>query len=245
MRGWIAVLAFAPLLAQAEGVGKVSGLTGTARRAAAGATQPLALGTEVELGDRLEVEKGSYLKVALNDASVIALGPDSVLEITEAKFAGQTRQAFSGRLWMGKFWAKVTKALAGSDAKFEVSTERAVAGVRGTLFRVDAVVAKTPETSLSKVLARAARPPIDRTMVKVMEGKVGVEAEIKKKKVAAPRGGPRREVAGPQEISLDEWEKKFAELQANQQVTVGESSFQQGTFDPARRDAFDRFVDSP
>jgi hypothetical protein len=89
---------------------------------------------------------------------------------------------------------------------------------------------------------------IDRTIVKVTEGKVGVNAEIKKKSGAGtkpPPSTPRHEVAGPQEISEEEWEKKFTELQANQQVVVGTSSFQQSTFNPTKKDAFDHFVDKP
>ena len=38
---------------------------------------------------------------------------------------------------MGKLWAKVTSAIHG-EQKFQVETENAVAGVRGTTFRVDA-----------------------------------------------------------------------------------------------------------
>jgi hypothetical protein len=197
------------------------------------------VGSEVQLGDRVQVAPDSYLKLTLTDGSVLALGPGSVLEITEAQFAGQERQTFSAKLWVGQFWAKVAKALAGSDAKFQVSTDRAVAGVRGTIFRVDAVMAAERSHQ-----ARSAPPALERTVVKVVEGKVGVEAQVKKKKAKSPPG-PRHEVAGPQEVTLEEWEKKFTELQANQQVVIGTSSFDQGSFNPKQKDAFDRFADQP
>jgi hypothetical protein len=239
-RSLLLALLVVPVWAQAS-VGKVSTLQGSAERVPkSGERAALAVGSDIELGDTLEVGASGSLKLTLNEGSVLALGPGSVFEIEEAQFAGQERQAFSAKLWVGKFWAKVTKALAGSDAKFQVTTERAVAGVRGTIFRVDAVAAvdKTRQ-------GRTPHPSVDRTVVKVVEGKVGVEAQIRKRKAPVKPQGPRHEVAGPQEISAEEWEKKFAELQANQQVVVGESSFQQGSFNAKEKDAFDRFVDKP
>ena len=90
--------------------------------------------------------------------------------LEKAEFAAQDRSHVSLTLVVGSVWAKVKKVLAGSDATFEVSAARAVAGVRGTIFRVDA----TP-------LIAGTRPPkIRETVVRVAEGKVGVNAQVKK-----------------------------------------------------------------
>ena len=103
------------------GVGHVTTLTGKAERASPdGTRETLAVGSEAQIGDTLEVADASYLKLTLNDGSMVALGPGSVFQIDQANFAAQERQAFSAKLWVGKFWAKVTKTLAGSDAKFHV-----------------------------------------------------------------------------------------------------------------------------
>ncbi|HMK71752.1 MAG TPA: hypothetical protein VK454_00355, partial [Myxococcaceae bacterium] len=132
------------------------------------------------------------------------------------------------------FWTQVKKVVAGSTSRFEVKAGRAVAGVRGTIFRLDA----TP-------LVAGSRPPkIRETLVRVLEGKVGVDAQVKKPAgKAEPPPGPRHEVPGPQEITADEWEKRFVELQAKQQVAIGDTYFRTGTFDPKKKDALDRFLD--
>jgi hypothetical protein len=217
-------------------IGKVSVLEGVAKRTPReGAAQALQVGAEIELGDVLDVGPKSNLKLTLTDQSVIMLGADSRLEITEAAFKEQDREGFSAKLRFGKFWASVRKALAGSEAKFEVSTERAVAGVRGTVFRVDTVAGpKGPATA---------------TWVRVVSGKVGVEAQVRKAlkgatpQPPAPKKGAREEVPGPTEVGVEEWERVFRELQAQQQVLVGEELGPTRALDRrAMADAFGRFV---
>jgi hypothetical protein len=179
------------------------------------------VGTEIELEDTLDVAKDGNLKMVLSDESTIILGGGSRLFIEKAEFEGQERKAFSAKLGFGKVWTKVTKILSGSDAKFQVSTDRAVAGVRGTVFRIDAVA-----------MVKGSKP---KTTVRVQEGLVRVSKADK---------GPRREVSGPSEISAEQWEKKFLELQANQQVTVGEELGKVVPYDDAaKKDAFAKFVD--
>jgi hypothetical protein len=166
------------------------------------------------------------------------LGENSQLRIDEASFEGQERKGFSATLGFGKIWSQVEKMMAGPNAKFEVRTERAVAGVRGTIFRVDAVKVVGATTQL----ARRAH-----TVVRVVEGRVAVEAQVKKAvKGATPPGkqGPRVQVPGPTEVSAEQWERRFVELQANQQVSVGEELWKEAAVDAAsKKDAFARFVD--
>lgn len=131
-----------PLTALA-GAGTVTEMEGAATRQPKGAAAPLQLkvGDAVEVGDTLEVGAGGNLAVTLTDESVIALGEGSRLQLDEARFGDQGSTAFSAKLLIGSLWAKVVKLAAGSDSKFEVSTERAVAGVRGTIFTVDLAAA--------------------------------------------------------------------------------------------------------
>ena len=219
----------------AASVGEVSALDGKAVRIPkAGAEEALKVGAAVELEDTLRTASNGTLKLLLTDGTALALGPNSELVLDVADFSGQERNAFSARLVLGQFWAKVKKAAAGSTSSFEVKAGRAVAGVRGTIFRVDA----TP-------LVAGSRPPkIRETLVRVLEGKVGVDAQIRKSKgQAPPDAGPRHEVPGPSEITAEEWEKRFVELQARQQVAIGDTYFRTGTFDPNKKDALDRFLD--
>lgn len=218
-------------------VGKIAALEGEATRTQkGGAAVALAAGAAVELGDVLTVKKGN-LKFELNDGSVIALAEKSVLEITEAEFEGQERKGFSGLLKAGSLWTKVKKAVGGG--KFEVSTERAVAGVRGTIFRIDA-----------DALVKAAKGKSKKaSIVRVVEGSVAVKpqaaiARTLKKAMADARKGPRVEVPGPKEVSVDEWEKIFATLAANQQIAVGVDLWEQAEIDQAsKNDAFSKWLE--
>lgn len=218
-------------------VGKIATLEGEATRTPkGGAAVALAAGAAVELGDVLTVKKGN-LKFELNDGSVIALAEKSVLEITEAEFEGQERKGFSGLLKAGSLWTKVKKAVGGG--KFEVSTERAVAGVRGTIFRIDA-----------DALVKAAKGKSKKaSIVRVVEGSVAVKpqaaiAKTLKKAMADARKGPRVEVPGPKEVSVDEWEKIFATLAANQQIAVGVDLWEQAEIDQASKDdAFSKWIE--
>lgn len=231
-------VALVSIAAWAE-VGKVAALEGEASRkpAGGGADEALKAGSNIELGDTLTVKSGN-LKFELNDGSVIMLAPNSVLEITQAEFEGQERKGFKGLLKGGSLWTKVKKALGGGE--FEVSTERAVAGVRGTIFRIDA-----------DALVKAAKSKQGRkaSIVRVIEGSVAVnpsKAIAKQLKAALDKQkkGPRVEVAGPKEVSVDEWEKIFVTLAANQQVAVGVDLWEQAEIDQAvKNDAFAKWIE--
>lgn len=222
-------------------VGKIAQVDGEAtRKAKDGATEALKKDTKVEVGDTLEVKSG-FVKFELNDGSVIALAEKARLVITEADFEGQERKGFSAILEAGSLWTKVKKALGG--AKYEVQTERAVAGVRGTIFRIDADT--LVKANKGKGQARKA------SIVRVVEGAVNVKpsamvAKASKAQVKPPpaKKGPRVQVAGPQEITADEWENKFVELQKNQQVIVGVDLWEQAEIEEAvKADAFSKWVE--
>jgi FecR protein len=241
MRGMLLAALVLPGLALAS-VGKVSVLEGTATRTNGTESEALQAGSEIELNDTLDVGKGSNLKLTLTDESVLMLGEGSQLVIDEATFEGQDRKGFLATLSFGKVWAKVKKALAGSESKFEVKTKRAVAGVRGTIFRVD-----YGDTAKAMMPAQKLR-----MVVRVVEGRVVVAARIAKNLAqgqtpqasAKPPKGERKQMPGPQEITAEQWEEKFVELQAKQQVEIGENVELTKPLDTkAMKDAFGRFVD--
>lgn len=196
-----------------------------------GAEEPLPQGAAIELEDTLRTGPAGSLKLTLSDQSVVVLGPDSELLVERGEFEQQERSKVSLKLLVGGVWAKVKKAIAGSDSTFEVSAARAVAGVRGTIFRVDA----TP-------LIAGTRPPkIRETVVRVAEGRVAVNAQVKKAARPPPPKGPRQEVPGPSEVTAEEWERRFVELQAGRQVRITDTQFQTGKASQ-KKDAIDRFL---
>jgi hypothetical protein len=157
--------------------GKAQRLRGTSARAA------LRLGMAVGQGDTIETRPGARVEIRFSDNSVLRLGEKAKLQLSEAHFAaGPAGRRLSARLFFGKLWAKVTSVIQG-EQKFQVETENAVAGVRGTTFRVDANDDKS-------------------VLVRVYDGAVTVGA-------GAPpaEGGERREIEGPREVTRDQWEK--------------------------------------
>jgi hypothetical protein len=218
-------------------VGKAVLVEGSATRTPKGGA-PVALAAEgaIELHDTIEVKKGN-LKLQLNDNSVLMLGENSKLEVNEADFAGQERKSFSAKLFFGKIWNKVSKTVGG--AKYEVTTERAVAGVRGTIFRIDT------DTLVRAAAKKPGKKP--KTTVSVNEGLVAVAAKVKKPADDAPAKpkGPRKQIAAPmQEITADQWEEKFTELKKNMRVTIGEDSWEEASIPESEApDSFQSWVE--
>jgi hypothetical protein len=85
----------------------------------------------IQGGEQIKTGPESNVKIELPDGSVIILGPNT--EYTLPTNACDLLR--SGTINFGSIWTKVKKLIGGG--KFEVSTERAVHGVRGTEFTVE------------------------------------------------------------------------------------------------------------
>lgn len=178
-----AVLA-APALA-APKTAQVSALEGRAQKSRAGAA-PLSLrvGTSLGQGDTIETQASARLEIRFGDGSVLRVGPEARLQLAEAHFnGGASKRRLTAKLFFGKLWARVTSVIQG-EQRFQIETENAVAGVRGTIFRVDANADKS-------------------VLVRVYDGTVAVG----KSAPGAATGGERHEVEGPQEVTREQWEK--------------------------------------
>ena len=181
----LAILGASPRVAGQTRAAQVSALQGKAQRSRAGnAPSDLRVGATVAEGDTIETREGARLDIQFADESVLRLGPGAKLQLREAHFGGGRARKLSARLFLGKLWAKVTSAIDG-EQKFQVETENAVAGVRGTTFRVDA--------------------NRDRSVrVRVYDGEVAVAPSSP---AAGQQPGERHEVPGPQEVTRARWEK--------------------------------------
>ena len=178
---WVWMCCFA-LPAFAE-VGKVSQVEGEATRTPPGGTaEALQSGSPIEVGDELEVKPGGNLALQLTDESTLVLAGGSRLKVDEATFSGLDRKAFSARLLVGTVWAKVKKAVGGAPAKFDITTERAVAGVRGTTFQVE-------------VEGEETRVDVEEGLVEVAQGEGASDsAQPAASRVHQVRGGERLRV---------------------------------------------------
>lgn len=140
------------------------------------------------LGANENVKTGvkSRLELTLPDGSRVRFSEKTTFKVERLLFTEEER-GFEIKVFFGKAWSKAAKFK--KTSKFEVKTGTAVAGIRGTTFRVDA------NEDLS-------------SLVKVYEGEVAVnslpaESQDKGKK---PKyiSGPK-EVPGPHEVSREEW----------------------------------------
>jgi hypothetical protein len=190
------VLGGAALAAAPAPAGTVTFVAGHASRSAGGKTEKLSVGAAVFEGDVLVTERRTRLEVKLADQSVLRLGPASRAEVQAAAFGKTVEERnVSAKLLVGKVWANVAKAV-GGEQRFEVKTENAVAGVRGTTFRVDAASDRSVVVKVYSGTVAVASGPIPRPEHEG-EGKT----EVAKDKPA------RRQVAGPQQVTREQWEK--------------------------------------
>lgn len=97
-----------------------------------GSAQPLPQGALLHEGDVVQTGVASRLELSMSDGSTLRLGEKTRLEL---RVAPPTGKAFAARLWLGAVWAKVHKLF--EEQSFQIETENAVAGVRGTEFLVE------------------------------------------------------------------------------------------------------------
>jgi len=147
---------------------------------------PLVVGMPVSQGDTIATEDDTRLEIKFSDGSALRVGPHAKMQLTEAHFGGgPAKRKMTAKLFFGNIWAKVTSVIQGQQ-KFAIETENAVAGVRGTTFRVDAHTDKS-------------------VLVRVSAGAVAVAKNVPI--YATGRNEPRHEVQGPEEVSREQWEK--------------------------------------
>ena len=184
----IAALVATPRLSAEPRTAAISALEGKASKSRGSAQpSPLSVGSAVGQGDTIATEDDARLELKFSDGSALRLGPKAKMQLSEAHFGGGVaRRKMTARLFFGNIWAKVTSAIQG-EQKFAIETENAVAGVRGTTFRVDARTDKS-------------------VLVRVYAGAVAVAKNVPIYANGKPGEG-RREVAGPGEVSREQWEK--------------------------------------
>jgi hypothetical protein len=172
---------------------------------------------EVRVGER------SRMEIRFPDGTVMRLSERSRFSMNELNYNSKTQgKNVKVNLGLGKLWANVRK-LVTPDSSVEVKTVNAVAGVRGTVYRVNVEEDKS-------------------AMVKVYDGSVYVANPPKEPggpddAVSAPREVPGpHEVPPPfHEVSLEEW---TAIVQAMQQISISA----QGV--PTKPEAFDPKTDA-
>lgn len=172
-----------------------------------GALAKVKRGTAIAAGSVVKTGEGARAELTFPDGSVVRIGPSSELKLEAAAFDGKTRTVkVEAEVVGGQAWARVA-TLVGDDAQFKVKTQNAVAGVRGTVFRINV-------------------EQDDATVVKVYNGSVavgGAPAFLGSTDSDACKANPikcnRKEIAPPmQEVSVKEFEHILGTMM---QIRVG------------------------
>ncbi|HSI05276.1 MAG: FecR domain-containing protein [Myxococcota bacterium] len=125
------VLAQTPVTARVvQVIGKVELISGQA-------VAPLDRFGEVPMGTIIATGDDGRCSLRLPSGTLIRLGSNTRVEVaslTRGDPAAARKETI--KVSVGRLWAKVTK-LFGNDSRFEVQTDNAVAGVRGTAFFVE------------------------------------------------------------------------------------------------------------
>ena len=176
-----------------KGEAKVTALEGTAQAFCLGHEKARYLKIEAVLKSGCEVSTGekSLLELALPDNSIIRFAENTRFKLLQVDVDDTGGRNVKISVTIGKVWSNVRKTLGGNGG-FEVSCENAVAGVRGTIYRMDVEADKS-------------------ALVKVYNGEVSVAAVKSPQQLSAivsgtpqPVPGPKV-IAGPKPVSLEEW----------------------------------------
>ena len=194
---------------------------GTAQVFTTGKKQPVSLkkGNRLKQNQEVSVGERSRVELLFPDGTVMRLAEKSRLNLGKIAFDRKTEgKNVKVKLGSGKLWAKVKK-LVTPDSTVEVRTTNAVAGVRGTVYRVNV---NEDQSALVKVYdgsVYVANPPID------------ASKPLDKITAPVPVAGPH-EIAPPvHEVSLEEW---HVIVKSFQQVSISPQGVpsQPQDFDP-------------
>jgi hypothetical protein len=221
---FIAMLSVSSTASAAESGGSdavVLVIQGTARVYNKDATKGSSLkkGDSVKKDQEIRVAAKSRIELRFPDGTVMRLSEKSRLKMNEIAFNKQTQgKNVKVDLAVGKLWAKVKK-LTTPDSSVEVKTSNAVAGVRGTVYRVNV---DEDQSALVKVYdgeVYVANPPRDA----MKPGDKVTEPH--------PVAGPHEVPPPMHEVSMEEW---TVIVKAMQQISISPQGVasQPQDFDP-------------
>ena len=191
----------------------VTYLDGTAKAFPKGAKDgsPLRKNDRVSKDQEVRVGDRSRIELRFSDGTVMRFAAGSVVKMEDLSFDAKAgRKNVRVNMGVGKLWASVKK-LFSPDSKVEVKTVNAVAGVRGTVYRVNVNEDNSAQ-------------------VKVYDGSVYVDGVQKSSPSAAPSAGGFAApvpVPGPHavpppyhEVTMEEWHvivKSFQQISISPQ----------------------------
>lgn len=155
-------------------------------------------------GDEVRTGSRTRLELLMSDYSTIRFADNSHFKVLQIEAGDETRpRNVNLHIAIGRSWTNLSRAI-GKKGRFELSCENAVAGIRGTIYRMNVEKDKS-------------------ALVRVYEGQVAVsggERDEERKPIFGPPqkiAGPKP-VPGPRKVSMEEW--TFI-IKSMQQIQIG------------------------
>ncbi|NPU83819.1 MAG: FecR domain-containing protein [Syntrophaceae bacterium] len=172
----------------------VSVLEGSATATSPGkkGARSLRAGDLLRGGDEVVTGRRSRLELTLPDRSVVRFADNTRFKILQISTEeASKRRDVRIHMSLGRGWAKVSKTFTGRS-RFDLSCENAVAGVRGTVWRMNVDADQS-------------------AMVRVYDGEVNVAGGQKTMDEVKSQAGPSmrltapKPIAGPRKVTMEEW----------------------------------------
>ena len=156
--------------------------------------RPLVQGEFLTAGNRISTGKSSRIEIRLPDKSFIRIDELATFVLVSVGVDENIKSRnINVKMTLGKIWANVSKLFA-NKGRFSLSTQTAIAGVRGTIYRMNVNEDRS-------------------VVVKVYQGEVGVSSTERPE--ASDQTDPNKPtiIAGPHPVSLEEWTHIVKSLQ--------------------------------
>jgi hypothetical protein len=209
--------------AKAPVAGKVTFYRGNVMRAssAEGPWKKLKRNRKFFRGDVIKTGDGSRVELKFVDRSIVRLGAETTLELHEAFFSGKGgNKKVSAVVKAGRAWANVNKFVGGKNA-FDLRSDNAVAGVRGTIFSL----ARSKDGG-TKVSVFGGSVAVDNSpWVQALRKRSNSKPAHRRTNKAPIAFGSRKEVSlGLREISKKQWEQMVGKHQTMAIAADGKKS---------------------
>jgi len=150
----------------------------------------LAVNDSLSPGDYVITGPASKLEIVLSDRSILRFADNSRFRIVNADYDEEQGRDVKVNITVGKAWAHVSKKIQGKG-NFQLICENAVAGVRGTVYRMNVHDDKS-------------------VLIRVYDGTLQVTGKKPVYEIPVTLAPPQKiegpkPVPGPHKVSLEEW----------------------------------------